>query len=143
MSAGRPPVNEVSSSMFRSEPEKPLTAPKHLNAAERAIWRETLRANPHINHACYSSLLETFCGAIARRRKAAALLEKEGLTVVAPNGAMKAHPAAQVIGAAETAIASLAVKLSLAVSTRKEVGREVKPEVLPTRNRSLRGLRLA
>jgi P27 family predicted phage terminase small subunit len=114
-----------------------------LTEAERKEWRAVAKANPHVNSDGYSSLLETYVGAVCRRREAAARLREEGLTVETAHGSPKPHPCIAIVQGAESAIASLSVKLALAASTRKEMPKAVEPLTLPPKRPGLPGLRLA
>ena len=143
MTMGRPPKNSVRGSLLDPDVRKQLPPPKHLTEAERKEWRAVVKANPHINSDGYSSLLETYVGAVCRRRQAAARLQEEGLTVETAHGSLKPHPCIGIVQGAESAIASLSVKLALAASTRKEMPKEAEPLTIPAKRPGIPGLRLA
>ena len=143
MTMGRPPINSIQGSLLDPADRKPLAPPRHLSEVERKEWRAVVKANPHINSEGYVTLLEPYVSAVCRRRQAAARLQEEGLTVETAHGSPKPHPCIGIVQGAESAIASLSVKLALAASTRKEMPKEVEPLTIPSKRPGLPGLRLA
>lgn len=118
------PRNDVEVSDF-APPERIPSPPKHFSRDEKAVWRQLLRDNPLLRSPSYALLVEPYCGALVRRREAAALIAEEGLTVEGVNG-VRAHPAVAIVQGAEAIIASLSTKLALASGSRRETGRAAK-----------------
>ena len=143
MKRGRPPENPMKGSLLDPNREAPPEPPPHLTDDERREWRALLHSNPHLGRAAVVSLVEAYVGAVVRRRRAAAILDTEGLTVEAAAGTLKPHPAVTVLQGAESAIASLSVKLGVAVSTKRDLPKAAQPPVEIDGRPGERPLRLA
>jgi P27 family predicted phage terminase small subunit len=84
------PVTKLAS----KRPKSPPKPPKHLGAAGRALWRETLRDGFEIEERWEHETLAAACVLVDRAHEARAVLERDGVTSLDRYDRPKAHPAA-------------------------------------------------
>lgn len=96
-----------------------MPPPEHLTPPQAEEWRQIVDSLP----ADYfrpgdAPLLAAFCVASAFYKKAAQMMEEEGLVLEDDRGRRQAHPAASILTTQASSMAQMSVKLRLAPSSR-------------------------